>query len=88
MPERIPAFDTGNAVVQRIDQGEGPDLNWEQCKAQTAHLTTLTKVELTEALAYLGAQLVGARKSVDADAVLAMHTISRAVAQYQKRHGS
>ena len=82
------AMGAAGAVVQRIDQGEGPDLDWDGCLAATAHLADrCSKTELLEALTYLGAQLVGARKTQDADAVLAMHQISRAVAEYQSRQG-
>jgi hypothetical protein len=85
---RPEAFGTGEAVAHRIDTGMDAPLNWEQVKEAVAHPTSrLSRAQLVEVVAYLGAQLVGVRNSVDRDAALAMSNIRRVVDEYERRHG-
>ncbi len=80
---------TANAVASRVDQGYDSPLNWDQTVEAVQHpLRGLNKLDLIEVVAYLGAQLVGARNSIDADAALAMTQIEAIVRRFQERRAS
>jgi hypothetical protein len=82
------AFSVATACVQRIDQGEGPAVTFEQALSLVEHpLTGLSRHELTEVVAYLACQVVGYQHSQNADAKLAMSQIETIVAEFQKRAG-
>ena len=80
------AFLTGEAIVGCIYQGAGRPLNWDETKEAVQHPTEkLTRAQLVDVIAYLGAQLVGSRASVDKDAALAMQQIQSIVREYEQR---
>jgi hypothetical protein len=81
------AMGVATAVTFRIDQGFDKALNWEQVKEAVEHPTSgKSRKELVNVIAYLGAQLVGARNSISADAESAMYQVTRAVDEYRRRH--
>ena len=81
----IPGVDLGNAAMQLVDHGEGQPLTLDQAEERIAHLATRPRAEVQQALAYLACQVVGYRRSQNADATLALAQIARTVHDYERR---
>ena len=82
----IPGVRIGTAAVHRVDQGHGKPLTLAECVEAVAHPTDGAKrVELVETIAYLAAQVVGARTNIDQEAHLAMVQVERAVSEWRRR---
>lgn len=74
------------AARDRCDHGAGRPLTWDECLEATQHpLGALTRAQLVEVATYLAAQLVGAQRSLDADAALAMSQIGTVVDEFRNR---
>lgn len=81
----IPGVDLGNAAIQLVDHGEGQPLTLPEAEERVAHLMTKPRAELQQALAYLACQVIGYRRSQNADATLALAQVSRIVCDYERR---
>lgn len=76
----------GMAVVQRIDQGYDKPLDLAGCIEAAEHPTKgLSRVELVETIAYLGAQVVGYRASADVDSRLVVSQIQSVLREFEER---
>jgi hypothetical protein len=82
----IPGVNIARAAVARVDQGLGPALTLDECKEAVEHPTKgVSRADLVETIAYLAAQVVGYRNSVNQDAVLAMAQIEHVLSEYRRR---
>ena len=83
------AISAAQAAVQRVDHGEGQPLTFDEAVEAVDHpMSSLTRYELVEAVAYLACQVVGYAHRADADAGLALAQIRTAVKNYDRRHGA
>jgi len=81
----IPGVDLGNAAMQLVDHGAGQPLTLPEAEDRVAHLMSKPRAELQQALAYLACQVIGYRRSQNADATLALAQIARSVHEYEGR---
>ena len=81
----IPGVDLGNAAMQLVDHGEGQPLTLPEAEERVAHLMGKPRAELQQALAYLACQVIGYRRSQNADATLALAQVTRIVRDYERR---
>lgn len=83
------AIRSAQAVVQRVDHGEGQPLTLAQAVEAARHpLAGTNREDLIEVVAYLACQVVGYAHRADADAGLALAQIRTAVKNYDRRHGA
>ena len=78
-------IELGRAAHQLVDHGAGTPLTFDEASARVAHLSSASKADLTEAIAYLACQVVGHEHSSDLHAQLALQQIARIVTDYQER---
>jgi hypothetical protein len=79
-------WDSAQACVQLVDHGENKPLTLAEAVDRVGlPLERLTRTELVQVIAFLSCQVIGARRSLNADAALAMSQIATIAREYERR---